>query len=209
VWNQKPDCNRPGYADIVLTVEECPTPGNCLDHLYVWEVKSLLQGAARASAEAEWYAEHWWAVQDGDSRYKNTKYWGGLKGAVVYGDDDENEKNPNPVKRHIDRLKEAGFRKAGRRYTAGRPPGNFALVQFRPYHAHPDWVGFYIEWSVIPTAVCAFYERNQGSKQPMIDWEYSALDWTFRPRSPLGSAGCPVPCGVFQSWMGSIRAAPR
>ncbi|MFC4856935.1 RHS repeat-associated core domain-containing protein [Actinophytocola glycyrrhizae] len=113
-WNQIADCGRYGFADIVLKVEKCAKPEQCYTQWYVWEVKAFGRGKGAKVAwdESEWYAAH---LRDAENSvfadrgwdiggpykgevagYPNTSYWGGMEGAVVYGDEDK-----RPVRNHL------------------------------------------------------------------------------------------------------------
>jgi RHS repeat-associated protein len=120
-WNQIAGCFRYGFADIVLTAEVCPKPGQCYTQKYVWEVKAFGADAGGAVAwnEADWYARHLedpgnsvfasrgWDIggpYKGDvPMFPDTSYWGGKDGVVIYGDEDKQR-----VRNHLNQQKDNG-----------------------------------------------------------------------------------------------------
>jgi hypothetical protein len=68
-------------------------------------------------------------------------------------------------------LTAAGFRKLGKRgWLAGEAPDNLVLVDMRPHHTDHDHVGFWIEWAVIPAAMCDYRRRDGKAKKPDVTW---------------------------------------
>lgn len=69
-------------------------------------------------------------------------------------------------------LADAGFVKAGtRRFMLGAAPENYVMMEIHPYQDHPERAGFFLEWSIVPSAVCGFYNDGRAkAAKPALHW---------------------------------------